>query len=719
MLNDTGAPVSDLTAAPKTESEMVALVESTWNYVKSNRRGLEYRIKEACHFLGGDQWIRYVESKGRFTKAALEDWQPKPVTNKLVKPFDRLLNMLTQGNPLPRITPSTQDQSDVEAAFAAQRSLHSEFRRLETLPRLLVPAAATLLLTGNVFLTRAWNAKAGDRRKIARRNTIRRERTVEISSCPRCQYKTGPEVSPTACPVCQTPMQQDRASELDQYGTPLYDTREEYEKGEDGRPIYDEITLGQLEEGYLSPLHFYPLPCKNIYQCRGAIEIDPLDVDTLKGLFGSKAGSIGAEDLEIQSSLWPTWTGGGLNDLAQDDRDRVMLKIFRYVPDRRFKNGLLLMVAGGKVMHKGDLDSCDGTLAPGIYSHIKWREIPGLFWGGSMFTDAIPKQKQINAIDAHVVVNRKTMISPQWTVPQGAGISQIDGRPALIIPYNPMSTGGHKPERVPGMPLPPQVVQERQMAAAEIDEIVGAEEIDVSRADSADALNMLVEQKVQRFGPQLILWRAGLAEHEKAKLQLIHKYWTEKRLVRVLGDNQTTEAFHFQGADFHGAQDMTVTVAAGQEFSAAFRKSQIKELYAIGVLGDQQRPEIKGKLLEALQVEGFETEYVLDAKKARRVLMALIEGREPAPALPIDNHSIQYSIFKNYMLTAEFEQLPPTKQQAILQRSQLHQQAMQQEQQAAMMAAQAAKGTNPEISGMVARSGMGNDQALAAKARGG
>ena len=100
---------------------------------------------------------------------------------------------------------------------------------------------------------------------------------------------------------------------------------------------------------------------------------------------------------------------------GQDDtKGKVLLKVFRHVPDRRFKNGWLLIYANGKVLYKGDLDSCDGNLP---YTHIKYRDMPGLFWGGSPFSDMVPLQKRINAVDSHIVQNRKQMVSNQWLVP--------------------------------------------------------------------------------------------------------------------------------------------------------------------------------------------------------------------------------------------------------------------------------------------------------------
>ena len=125
-----------------------------------------------------------------------------------------------------------------------------------------------------------------------------------------------------------------------------------------------------------------------------------------------------------------------------------------------------------------------------------------------------------------------------------------------------------------------------------------------------------------------------------------------------------------------------------------------------GLLGDIRQPEIRGKILEKLDIEGFDSEYVLDAKKARRVLMALRDGEEPDPILPnIDNHTVQFTIFRDFMLQSDFYSLEEEVQQAIQERAGQHQQIMQQQQQQVMQAAQATKGAGDQAAQAVADTG--------------
>ena len=165
------------------------------------------------------------------------------------------------------------------------------------------------------------------------------------------------------------------------------------------------------------------------------------------------------------------------------------------------------------------------------------------------------------------------------------------------------------------------------------------------------------------------------------------------------------ESYYLSRADMRQGTDMTVRVNETIEFSQAVKKQRLMEAAKNGLLGDIRQPNIRGKILEKMGIEGFEAEYILDAKKARRVIRKLRDGEEVLPPTPFENHGVQFAIIREFLLTIEFEKLDPTRQQSVLQRAQIHQQFMQQEQQKMMQAAQAAKGTGDQVSGAIADSG--------------
>lgn len=711
-MEQSTSPFAGLSRAPTGKDELVQLTDVTWNYLRRSRASLEFRVREALHFLGGDQWIRYLPGYTRFDRTNLPDWTPQPVSNHLVEHFDYLVEVFSGGAPKPAVSSATRNQRDVDGAKASERVLLSEFERLRTEDRLILPAVGWLILTGNCVLSSTWNPRKGHLLRVPKTKITKTARQMDAAECPNCVYTVPMSLAAERCPLCQGPMVVTKVNELDAMGRPAYDEDVTDDLDEEGNPRYDEVSVGNIDEQVINVLNWYPQPAKDFHNSRYVIETAPMDLDEIRDMFGTKDGDVSPDELEIEE--WNNLFSRSMTpegDLFSDEtnrQDRALVKILRHVPSARFKNGLFVIATRNKLLYssKDGLDSCDGTLP---YTHIRYRELPGVFWGAGPICDILPQQKRINAVDSHIVLNRKQMISNQWLIPSGSGISKVTGEPGLIIRWNPAATGGVRPERIQGVPLPPQVMEERNLAQANMGSISGVRDIvsgqlptGSSGLETGAAVEALYEQAHKRFRTAIRRWRAGLSHHFRRNLLLCSKYWSETRTIRVLGENQELETYYYSKSDLYGSEDVVVHTSIGMDYSKTAYQQKIFRATEQGLLGDVRTPEVRGRILEALEIDGFESEYVLDAKKARRVLRDLRKGEEPPPVLPgVDNHQIQYTILKDFALTSDFEQEEPEVQQAILQRIQQHQQFLQQAQQQTIQAAQAAKGTGAEVSEQV------------------
>jgi hypothetical protein len=708
-------PIHSLEKVPSKKEDLVSFLGDVWTYVKAGRTQFDYRIQELRYFLAGEQWIRHNPTFNRFERHALDDWVPTPVTNFLAQHYDYLCEVFTAGDPYPEVDPATRDLVDVDAAKAARRVLQSEFLRLRSDARLIQPAVGWLVLCGNAVLASFWNARAGDR--IARPRTELAERPMmqDAALCSSCGYSEPAIMGRERCPQCGGVLvapEGEKMPAIGESGAPLSETFERPVLGERGEPVSDEYTVGNLEERVVNLLQFFPQPCADMADCRYVVEAQPMDLDALRDLFGTKASKQMAEALDIQE--WDT-SFAGVNSNAQmlntreQKRDKVLVKFLRHIPDHRFKRGLLVIGTRDTLYYKGDLDSADDSLG---YTHIRYREIPGVFWGVGPAGDILPQQKRINAIDSSIVQNRKQMVSPQWLVPDGSGLTHVDGRSGLVNRWNPSTSAGFKPERLPGVPLPQAVLAEKSGEIAAMMQVSGITEVmsgqlptGSSGLETGAAVENLYEAAYKRFRNAGERWRSGLAHHFQRNLMLVAANWDEPRLVRVLGENKELETYSYAGADLTRAQDMIVRTTLGTRTSTVLHQRRIMDAAKAGLLGNLADPSVRGRVLEQLDIAGFEDEYVADARKARRVLRALRDGDEAPAILPTDNHVIQYEVIREFTLTTEFEQLDQERQQMILKRAMQHKQVAVQEQQQAMQAAVAAKGTDQRTSAAVAQSG--------------
>jgi DNA-directed RNA polymerase subunit RPC12/RpoP len=705
-------PVSLTDKPPKQKEAEVSLVEDFFDFAALNRHALNYQIKEAHHFLTGEQWIRYTNHQQRFQRHQREDWKPTPVTNYLLRTFDRIMDIYVSGENKPVVDPATQDQSDVDGALAAQRILLSEFNRLKTDIHMHIPLAGWLFIAGTAFAYAGWDAHSG--------NTIRKKKTrlvdkpieQEVFNCSDCGNAVHPlAFDGVSCPDCGSQnLEPGKVSALDGSGRPVMESIEEDVLGKDGRRQMRQVKAGQIIESVVSPLNMYVNPAKTWSNVRTCVEVEPWELDKVKAVFGAKATEhIAAEDIEFDD-----FGGifGGITDQHHEEekgqKDRVLMKFFRTVPDKRWPKGMFKIVASNELLHSGKLDDPDGNLP---YEMFKYRNIPGHFWGGSLFQQLIPIQKRINSIDSHVIQNRKTMIANQWLVPDGSGLQKTSGEQGYIHRWSPRQSMGFKPERLQGVPVPAQVIQERDGAQLALEDVGGDKEVlggDIPPGpETGAAIEALQEQALRRFTPMIKLWRSGWSDHEKRKLLLADKHWAEDRLVQTLGDNNVLEAYYLSRADMHGASDMVVRVGIGMQLSMAAKRANLMKAAGMGILGNIQDPVVRGKLLEDLDIKGYDSEYLPDAKKARRDLQKLKDGGQLKQPLPVENPAIFFQIFKEFILTSEFENLPEQVSGAILQRSQIYQQLMQQQQEAAMRQAMATKGAGPGAEAAVQQAGPG------------
>ena len=183
----SSSPISSLDKAPKTDEELVSFVDEVWRYNRKSRTGFDFSVKEAIHFVAGDQWIQYLPHEHRFSNHSLDNWVPTPTTNLIGRTFDRLMDILLEGDPFPQANPATDDQSDIEAALAMSRVLESEARRLNTQTVCFAESAAWLITSGSMAVSAVWNGRAGDQVRMAKMKLKKSPVMERLGICQGCK----------------------------------------------------------------------------------------------------------------------------------------------------------------------------------------------------------------------------------------------------------------------------------------------------------------------------------------------------------------------------------------------------------------------------------------------------------------------------------------------------------------------------------------------------
>ena len=712
-----GSPVHDLEVPGKGDSERwVSYIDEVLAYSRGAKLAHEFHWREALLFLGDEQWISWNATTQTFRRHGLDDWIPTPVTNYIQKIHDRLLDILTGGDLMGHARPASQRADDVDRGRAASRVLRSLYQTLHTADT-FDEAAAWCIITGNMVLFSQYDARAGKLVKIPQMD-IREEAAYEDVAMNRITNERYP-ADFAGQQMDGFELERDTVPMVDENGKPVTNVVREQKKGENGEPLYDELYEGEVVERATNPFGFFPQPRSRWKDVDYVVEVEAASPDEVVSMFGSKwRDKVFAEDISLLGlgAYLTNQHGHGLMQNYYDATEFALLKFFRHRPTDKFPEGKYICAIGNNILHEGPIDTLktkDGELP---YEMTQYRKIPGELWGHGPMRSAIPLQKRINSIDSGIIHNRKTMLNPRWMIPNRSGVRIIEGRPASIIRWDSHNLPrGVEPKPVGGVPLPPSVTEERNTARQDLEDITGTLDVLAGRqpsgVDTLGQTEILLEQAAKRFGPMLKRIKRTYGRHEQHKLRLAQEHWKLSRAIKVVGEDNITEQFHYDGADFAGVEDVYVDMESSVMLSQAVEYQKIQNAYQQGLLGDARNPEVQMKVLEKLDIPGFRNVFTIDAERAGRNIHKIRDLGEQVEMGQFDTHPVHFKVLTDYIKSADFERDSEEAQQGLIQLAGQYQQAMAMQAQRAQQAAMATKGAGPQAENAVVESGaFGNQQ---------
>lgn len=684
-------PIYDLDLEKLDSDDLVVIaaqVEEVCKVAPYYQERMAYVWMQNIHFLLGDQHIYYNSITRQFEiipTSRNNDFVPRPITNFFQPLSSSIVSILTRNRPSADVSPNSMDASDIGAAKLASRvqDVKWEDDQMETK---LMEAALWSVACGTIFRKDYWDTSYG---KVVR--------------------------------VPQTQMIEQMV--LDEFGQLQVTQKEEPIVGPDGSPTFDELPLGDNAVNIIDPFRMIVDPnATNMDSMAWIAETSVQRLHWVKENFAKEGNGFTGWGAEVESdsnvttmlelsqrlkTLSTKGSGayGGTSSLQTNLKNCCILKELYVRPSARHPKGQMIVVANNKVLYRGPSPYYDGTTNSWHpYTIFRWELVPGRFWGKSLLEDLIEPQRRINAIDSAVILNRKTMVSPQKLIPAGCGIpdGQWSGAPGLQLGYRPVGANGAKPEIIPGIALPPQVQQERDTTKAEMFQIARTNEIlqgiRPTGVGTYSALQLLQEQSFATLSPQIHRWEKFIEEGETKKLKLIATKYREPRpefinKLRVMSKDVTDiEIANFIGSDLR--DNCSVRIEAGSTIprSNAAKQQQLMDLAQTGVLGDIiSNPVNKQKFLEKMGVTGFDSDFEADVKRAGWENDMLENGMASGVAiLPMENHQIHLQIHLNRMKDPSFMRMDPVIQQMFLDHTQQHemilqQQMIQQAQQQALM----------------------------------
>lgn len=685
----------DLTQVSNEDLDQLATrIESYYKKDTSAKHQLSYHWERNQLYLDGKQWLVYDGATAtgglwrRLEVSRANEFIPRPTTNYLFDVYQTLKSYLIKTKPRSSIYPNTELYQDKLAAKIGELCLEANWARLKEQANFEY-AASCLVTYGTVFKKDYWDTTELVMAKVPK-----------MTQQPKMDPMTGQMVG------------MEEVQEKDPVS---------------GEPLFEEMPLGDVNTDIVEPFRIAIDPLANdLHKIRWIMEYSIQPLSWIKEVYSKdptiNPGYTGlADTVEEETNLSGSLKRfyqlknssgvkqnsiGVVSNSGNDDHtaNSAVVKEYYERPSKQYPNGRMVVVANGVCLYAGDSPYVGPELGDWHpYSECRWEIVPGRFWGKSPLDNASEIQKQINAIDSVIVLNRKTMAIPQKLIPTSSGISHggWTGRPGQEIFFR--DTGGNPPSIIPAAGVDSTVFQERAQRVEDMKTITGA--IDILKGDrpegitAASAIEMLYEVGMGKLFPILDRWKAFVESSQKKQLRIISKFYKEPResFIRLMQQkNKELSAdsiSKFIGTDLYDNCNVVVEAGSNVTKLQAARKQELREAANAGVL-NLQDPRNRRQYLEDMGIKGYDEDIGPDQKRQEWENSQLDNIMANPQSMPIvlewDNHDIHLFCLEKRMKEPSWLELAPEIQNAYLQHREQHKQMQQQMQMMAQMQAMAA-----------------------------
>ncbi len=426
-----------------------------------------------------------------------------------------------------------------------------------------------------------------------------------------------------------------------------------------------ESAQGDVRVTAVSPYEIYPdsLYASGMDEVRSLIHARAVPVTEIAELYGVE---VPPEDIEFAAPEKAVFSA--LPDLRLTRKKECAMLIERYErPSSSKPNGELIIVAGERVLYRGDLPYENDADGRRTFPFVRQNtlETAGSFFGTSMIERVIPIQRAYNAVKnrKHEFINR--ICCGVLAVEDGAvdtDALEADGlRPGSVIVYR---QGSQAPRMLDQGNIPAIFTAEEARLEEEFNTITGVSDIMRSsfvptNADSGKAIQLLIDQDDTRLGITSDLIRAAVRDIAKMVLRLYKQFATDIRLTKCVGEDGSVEIVKWKGSDI-GECDVVYDTVAETAAGRSGKQSRLLELLQLGLLNDEDGKlgvATRHKLLALLGYGSWETAAELQnlhEEKADRENLAAMDG-DINEADEIDSHDIHIRSHTRFMLGCDFE----------------------------------------------------------------
>lgn len=647
----------------------------------------------------GFQWIDFDPNLRNFRKTNTANARiPKPVTNLYAAKLSRVISMLSSIEPALSFAPGTDSEDDRLTANAAKPILNFLERDTKLDTALRLELAYTTAVCNNAWLWVDFDPEGG---------SIKRFPRWVCTEDPSHVHKME-EIDPSN-PVCLHD------------GAPVMPSPTKYDDVPTGCVTAEVLTVFEMWCDFTLRQHEQPAvfrrrmrPLEWFHDHYPSAE--PQEMQT-----GSTA-DLGMTYKQNIIRLAPALGGflGGTRFSNQTLCDDLQV-----LPCKEFPEGLLARIGWeAEILEKKPLPFTEGSAqSPGrpilTPTHFGYHTIPTspiLCTGPADFLKS--PQRERNRLQSHMMLYASRSANGVWWMPEGVDIAQISGIEGLILKGNTTATGGGEPKRIEGARLPNYFQTRLAEIEQEMDKIISIESLhdQAPRVDNARAIALLQQERQQSLNPVFRRWGESYAEVGRKLFHVFRSFAPPEMYTRVRGENAQWSTKKITEAELHGGIDVIVEQGSLEPKNSVQKQAVLEQLIQVQAI-DFTDPAQRTKVFEQMGAGWLVKDLEVDEEHIAREHEAVKEWAakmfDPAtggPAQGVDPKSLNIASFpvlidpdldihplhlarhRVWMLSEEFQSLPPAVQQMFrFAHYRAHMMAMQQQQAQQQMANEQAR----------------------------
>lgn len=573
---------------------------------------------------------------------------PKTADNRLIRPFETNVSILTQDNPIPRVIPNSERPEDDDAAKLSEIVHNLLWESPLGMPEKLRQVAALICMTGTAAVEVSYEEsdipKLADETKTEKdTDPITGEELERVVPTGKKVPVFGSDIKAKVFNAFQ--LSPDPAATADP-DTLNWIARTTFE---DRGWVYE--TFNRDEAGY------YPENLENMggdgktdyvlyWWSRVNDLLDSPNSGMMQtyGLTNSKNASNGA---------------CGPNQVA--------FTVIDCKPNKHNPSGRTLVLAGGKLIYCGPARAWSEKYSwrwhP--YAISRFWTVPGRFWGIPLLSELVPLQRRINAIDSLIQINREFLTFGSWLIPIQSRIKDgyISHIPGQQIEYR-STPGAAKPERIDNPPLPAELINERATLIDAIERLAGTNNVLEGASTSGIRAGVMLDfLKRESLASKDAVLQAfseflqGISQNIliEVNLNMIEPNSELTRRVKAAArDFSNLSIDTFTAADLRDNVEVKIDIRSGL-MSTPEARAERAATY-MQTVGPNMTPQERTLVAKAMGIDVYDKQNSPQVTRARRMVSRIASGMlEAALPLPVDDPNIFAEVLRTEILADKFQ----------------------------------------------------------------